>query len=89
LVLLKSKKTEVIENFKVHSKDTGSSSVQVALLTQQINELAEHLKTHKKDVHSRRGLVMMIGKRRRLLDYLKQNNPQKYQQTIDKLDLRK
>ena len=79
----------MIENFKVHSKDTGSSSVQVALLTQQINELAEHLKTHKKDVHSRRGLVMMIGKRRRLLDYLKQNNPQKYQQTIDKLDLRK
>ena len=89
MVLLKSKKTEVIENFKVHSKDTGSSTVQVALLTQQINELSEHLKTHKKDVHSRRGLLMMIGKRRRLLDYLKQSNPQKYQETIDKLDLRK
>ena len=89
MVLLKSKKTEVIDNFKVHSKDTGSSTVQIALITQQINELSEHLKGHRKDQHSRRGLLLMIGKRRRLLDYLKKNNPEKYQDTIDKLDLRK
>ena len=89
MVLLKSKKTEVIDNFKVHSKDTGSSTVQIALITQQINELSEHLKGHRKDQHSRRGLLLMIGKRRRLLDYLKKNNPEKYQDTINKLDLRK
>ena len=89
MVLLKSKKTEVIDNFKVHSKDTGSSTVQIALITQQINELSEHLKAHRKDQHSRRGLLLMIGKRRRLLDYLKKNNPEKYQDTINKLDLRK
>lgn len=87
--LLKSKKEEIIEGFKVHPKDTGSPVVQVALLTGRINELAEHLKIHKKDVHSRRGLLVMIGKRRRLLDYLKRKDLDKYQETIGKLDLRK
>ena len=89
LVLLKENKTEVIENFKAHSKDTGSAVVQSALLTEKINYLTEHLKIHKKDFHSRRGLLVMIGKRRRLLAYLKRKDPQKYQETIEKLKLRK
>ena len=89
MVLLKDRKTEVIENFKTHSKDTGSSHVQIALLTEKINYLTEHFKTHKKDFHSRRGLLMMIGKRRRLLSYLQKKDPQKYQETISKLNLRK
>lgn len=89
MVLLKEKKTEVIENFKIHSKDTGSSVVQIAILTEKINYLTEHFKVHKKDFHSRRGLLMMIGKRRRLLAYLKKKDTQKYQETIAKLNLRK
>jgi len=89
LVLLKERKTEVIESFKVHSKDTGSPVVQIALLSEKINYLSGHFKVHKKDFHSRRGLLMMIGKRRRLLAYLKKTDPQKYQETIEKLKLRK
>ena len=89
MVLLKEKKTEVIDNFKVHAKDTGSPVVQVALLTQKINYLTDHFKAHKKDFHSRRGLLMMIGKRRRLLAYLKKTDLKKYQETIEKLNLRK
>jgi len=89
LVLLKEKKTEIIDDFKVHAKDTGSPVVQIALLTQKINYLSDHFKAHKKDFHSRRGLLMMIGKRRRLLAYLKKTDLQKYQETIDKLQLRK
>ena len=89
MVLLKEKKTEVIENFKIHAKDTGSPVVQIALLTEKINYLTDHFKVHKKDFHSRRGLLMMIGKRRRLLAYLKKTDPQKYQETIEKLNLRK
>lgn len=89
MVLLKTKKTEVIDNFKTHSKDTGSPSIQVALLTEKISYLTEHLKGHKKDTHSRRGLLLMIGKRRRLLTYLQKSDPQKYQETISKLNLRK
>ena len=87
--LVKTKKTEVIDNFKVHSKDTGSSVVQIALLTEKINYLTEHFKAHKKDFHSRRGLLKMIGNRRRLLTYLNKKDPQKYQETIEKLNLRK
>ena len=87
--LVKSKKTTVIQTFKVHSKDTGSPVVQVALLTERINGLSDHFKAHKKDFHSRRGLLKMIGQRRRLLDYLKRKNPAKYQETVDKLNLRK
>lgn len=89
MVLLKEKKTEIIDDFKVHAKDTGSPVVQIALLTQKINYLSDHFKAHKKDFHSRRGLLMMIGKRRRLLAYLKKTDLQKYQETIDKLQLRK
>ena len=89
MVLLKEKKVEVIDSFKVHAKDTGSSVVQIALLTQKIDYLSDHFKLHKKDFHSRRGLLKMIGKRRRLLAYLKKKDLQKYQETIDKLNLRK
>ena len=89
MVLLKEKKAKVIEDFKVHAKDTGSPVVQIALLTQKIDYLADHFKVHKKDFHSRRGLLMMIGKRRRLLSYLKKADHKKYQETIDKLNLRK
>ena len=89
MVLVKERKTKVISNFKVHAKDTGSSVVQVALLTERINYLTGHFKSHTKDHHSRRGLLMMIGKRRRLLSYLKKKDLKKYQETIDKLDLRK
>ncbi len=74
---------------KVHPKDTGSAEVQAALLTERINYLAGHLKDHKKDFHSRRGLLVMIGRRRRLLDYLKSKDLKKYKEIINKLDLRK
>ncbi len=89
MALLKDKKTEVIDNFKVHAKDTGSSVVQIAILTERINDLAGHLKIHKKDFHSRRGLLVMIGARRRHLAYLKKTNFQKYEETIKRLNLRK
>lgn len=89
MVLVKDKKTQVIDDFKSHAKDTGSSAVQVAILTEKIDYLSDHLKVHRKDFHSRRGLLMMIGKRRRLLSYLKKHNPSKYEETIKKLDLRK
>jgi len=89
LVLLKDKKKAIIDDFKVHANDTGSPVVQIALLTEKIRYLTDHFKTHKKDFHSRRGLLMMIGKRRRLLAYLKKKDFQKYQETITKLNLRK
>ena len=89
MALVKEKKTELIEGFRVHGRDTGSAAVQIALLTGKINELSEHFKVHRKDFHSRRGLLMMIGKRRRLLSFLKKHDPQKYEETIKKLHLRK
>ena len=89
MVLVKEKKSEVIDNFKVHANDTGSPAVQIAILTEKVTYLSEHFKMHKKDFHSRRGLLMMIGKRRRLLSYLKKKDPEKYQETIEKLNLRK
>ncbi len=89
LTLLKEKKTEVIDSFKTHGKDTGSAAVQIALLTEKINSLTDHFKVHRKDFHSRRGLLVMIGKRRRLLSFLKKSNPKKYEDTLDKLNLRK
>ena len=89
MTLVKPQKKEVIENFKVHAKDTGSPVVQVAILTSRINYLTEHFKTQKKDFHSRRGLLKMICKRRRLLAYLKKKDPNKYQETIEKIKLRK
>lgn len=86
---IKKKKKDVIERFKQHPNDTGSTSVQVALLTERINYLTEHLKTHKKDFHSRRGLLMLVGRRRRLLNYLKNKNLQAYEEIIKELNLRK
>jgi small subunit ribosomal protein S15 len=89
LVLLKEKKQELINEFKLHSKDTGSSTVQIAILTERINSLTEHFKHHKKDFNSRRGLLCLVGKRRRLLNYLKKIDPKRYEETLTKLDLRK
>lgn len=89
MVLVKDKKKKIIENFKTHSMDTGSADVQIALLTERINLLTGHFKRHKKDFHSRRGLLMLVGRRRRLLDYIKKNNIEKYGKIIEKLNLRK
>ena len=82
-------KTETIENYRTHDSDTGSPEVQVALLTQRINHLTEHFKVHSKDHHSRQGLLKMVGRRRRLLDYLKSKDYDRYQQLIKRLGLRK
>jgi small subunit ribosomal protein S15 len=81
-------KTKTIEQFKTHDKDTGSADVQVALLTHRINHLTEHLQTNKKDHSSRRGLLMMVGQRRRLLDYLQTTDLGRYQSVTKKLKLR-
>ncbi|MBM3248757.1 MAG: 30S ribosomal protein S15 [Candidatus Omnitrophica bacterium] len=89
MVLKKEKKSKLINDFKVHSGDTGSSSVQIALLTERINALSEHFKSHKKDFNSRRGLLCMVGQRRRLLNYLKKSDTKKYEEILSKLDLRK
>ncbi len=89
MALTREKKETVIGQFKVHEKDTGSSEVQIALLTERINSLAEHFKANKKDHHSRRGLLMMVSQRRRLLDYLKRENIERYRAVIKKLGLRK
>ena len=82
-------KQNIIEENRSHDKDTGSSEVQIALLTARIAHLTEHLKTHRKDFHSRRGLLMMAARRRKLLDYLKKNDLNRYQTIIEKLELRK
>lgn len=87
--MTKERKQEIINNFKRDEKDTGSSEVQIALLTERINELTEHLKVHKKDNHSRRGLLQMVGKRRNLLNYLSKNDLPKYREVVEKLNLRK
>ena len=83
------RKKGLIEQFKVHEGDTGSPEVQVALLTERINSLTEHFKTHVKDFHSRRGLLVMVSQRRKLLDYLKRKDADKYRGLIEKLGLRK
>lgn len=82
-------KKKVITKFAKHQKDTGSAEVQIAILTNRINELTEHLKEHKKDNHSRRGLLLMVGKRRKLLNYLKNSKPEVYEGVIKDLALRK
>jgi small subunit ribosomal protein S15 len=82
-------KPEIIAQYKTHDKDTGSSEVQIALLTARINHLTEHLRTHRKDFHSRRGLLQMASRRRKLLDYLKRQNLAKYTEILTKLHLRK
>ena len=89
MALEKKQKEEGIEKFKTHKKDTGSSCVQVALLTERINSLAGHFKAHKKDHHSRQGLLKLVNKRRRLLDYMKKEDKAEYEKLIKKLDLRK
>lgn len=83
------KKQKIIGEYKIHEKDTGSSEVQIAILTEQIAELAKHLKKHPKDVHSRRGLLKMVSKRKKLLDYLKTEEPKRYNSIIKKLGLKK
>ncbi|MFO7953061.1 MAG: 30S ribosomal protein S15 [Bacillota bacterium] len=83
------RKQEIIEQFKMHEGDTGSPEVQIALLTARISYLTEHLKTHKKDVHSQRGLLKMVGRRRGLLNYLRDKYPERYQELLGKLGLRK
>ena len=77
--LLKEEKQKIINNFALHEGDTGSPEVQIAILTEEINRLSEHLKEHKKDNHSRRGLLQKVGKRRRLIQYLSQNEPERYE----------
>jgi small subunit ribosomal protein S15 len=81
-------KAEIIENSRVHETDTGSPEVQVSILTHRINQITEHLKVHKHDVHSRRGLLMLVGQRRRLLKYLSRKSPERYRALIAKLGLR-
>lgn len=85
----KDMKTDIINKFKLHEGDTGSPEVQIAILTERINHLNEHLKIHKKDHHSRRGLLKMVGQRRGLLNYLQDNNIERYRTIVDKLNLRK
>jgi small subunit ribosomal protein S15 len=87
--LEKDKKQELIGEFKTHDSDTGSPEVQIAILSERIKYLTEHFKTHKKDHHSRRGLLKMVGKRRRLLDYLKSKNVERYKEIIARLGIRK
>lgn len=81
-------KAEVIANARVHETDTGSPEVQVSILTKRINQLTEHLKVHKHDLHSKRGLMMLVGQRRRLLAYLSKKSPERYRALIAKLGLR-
>ncbi len=89
MVLEKNKKKDIIANFKAHESDTGSSKVQIALLTERINELTDHFKMHKKDHQSRRGLLKLVSQRRRLLDYVKKTDASLYDELIQKLNLRK
>ncbi|CAM2067877.1 30S ribosomal protein S15 [Sulfidibacter corallicola] len=85
----KEQRTKTIDEYRTHAKDTGSPEVQVALLTARINSLTEHFKAHKKDHHSRRGLLKMVGRRKRLLEYLKQKDQSRYTNLIGRLGLRK
>ena len=89
MVLEPEKKEGLIKEYKTHASDTGSPEVQVALLTQRIKYLTEHFKTHKKDHHSRRGMLKLVGQRRRLLDYLKKNDVDRYRTLIKRLGLRR
>ena len=82
-------KQQIISDYRLHESDTGSPEVQVAILTSRITELTEHFKTHAKDHHSRRGLLKLVGRRRRLLDYLKGTDLERYRKTIERLGLRK
>ena len=88
-VLLKDQKTAIIEKNRLHETDTGSPEVQIAILTERISYLTEHLKVHHKDNHSRRGLLKMVGRRRRLLDYLQKTDIERYRKIISDLNLRR
>lgn len=88
-MIAKDKKKKIIEKFKDHPTDTGSASVQIALLTERITYLTEHLKAHKKDFHSRRGLLMLVGRRRRLLSYYKERDTEGYKEILKELKLNK
>jgi len=85
----KAQKQSIINNYRTHETDTGSPEVQIALLSERINYLSEHFKIHKNDHHSRRGLLKLVGERRKLLDYLKQTNRERYGKLIERLGLRK
>jgi small subunit ribosomal protein S15 len=89
VTLSKDRKTDIIGSYKTHDTDTGSPEVQVAILSERISYLTEHFKTHAKDHHSRRGLLMLVGQRRRLLDYLKKQDFERYRTTIERLGIRK
>ena len=89
MALAKSEKDALIEQYRVHPKDTGSAEVQIALLTTQINRLTEHLKFHKHDEHSRRGLLKMVGQRRRHLIYISRKDPDGYKELLQRLGLRR
>jgi small subunit ribosomal protein S15 len=88
-MLDQNRKLEIIEGYGLHEGDTGSPEVQIALLTERINYLTEHLKTHKKDFHSQRGLLKMVGRRRGLLNYLRNTAPERYQNIVARLGLRR
>ncbi len=85
----KVQKQAIIDGYRIHDGDTGSPEVQIALLSTRINYLTEHFKTHKKDHHSRRGLLKLVSQRRKLLDYLKQSNKERYEKIIERLEIRK
>jgi small subunit ribosomal protein S15 len=87
-LLAKDEKSSLIGQFRLHEQDTGSPEVQIAVLSKRINDLTEHLKMHKKDHHSRRGLLKMVGQRRRMLNYLKKTDMQRYRSIVEKLQLR-
>ena len=89
MAITQERKNELINEYKVHDTDTGSPEVQIAVLTEQINTLNDHLRMHKKDHHSRRGLLMLVGQRRRLLDYLKSKDFGRYQRVIERLGIRR
>ena len=88
-MLVTEKKQEIINKFKLHESDTGSPEVQIAILTERITYLTEHFKVHKKDHHSRRGLLKLVGQRRRLLDYVKKKDDARYETIIEKLGIRR
>ncbi|MDP2943184.1 MAG: 30S ribosomal protein S15 [Candidatus Omnitrophota bacterium] len=89
MTIVQEKKKSLIDSFKQSEKDTGSTPVQIALLTERINLLTEHFKIHKKDRHSRHGLLKLVSQRRKLLDFLKRESSEQYQEILDKLELRK
>ncbi len=88
MTLSKEKKQQIVEHFRLHDRDTGTPEVQVALLTQRINELTLHMHNHPKDFHSRHGLIKLVGQRKKLLNYLKRTDLEAYRELIAKLDLR-